>query len=287
MSLQKIPTVLTIGGFDNIGGAGIQADLKTISELGCHGMNVLTALPVQNTVSVRSIHPIPSVIVKDQLLAVLEDIYPDVIKIGMIHTVENIMVIAELLKSFTGMIIIDPVLKSTSGTNLYEGDFRNALLEMLFPIANLVTPNLPEAYDLTETTVTDDLSMINNLGIQLLESGADAILIKGGHLTSRILVSSLITSNADPIIYRTPKIETQNSRGTGCTLAASIACYRAMGIPLDQAIRESMRYVDHRIRISTKANLGKGNGCLLPSKSASTPKIKRTFTIDPSSRLIR
>ncbi|MGO3307310.1 MAG: bifunctional hydroxymethylpyrimidine kinase/phosphomethylpyrimidine kinase [Sphingobacterium sp.] len=261
---QKIPTVLSIGGFDNIGGAGIQADLKTTSELGCHGMNVLTALPIQNSLAVRSIYPISSSLVKMQLDTVLEDIYPDVIKIGMLHSVANIKVVAEVLKDYSGDIVIDPVLKSTSGTKLYRGNFKAALRDRLFPLASLITPNIPEVYDLIGQTVSDAESMYE-AGIELLRSGAGAILIKGGHLKSNTMFSSLVTADRQAMIYNNTRIETKNTRGTGCTLATAIACYLAMGKPLNLAFPLAMDYVASRIRASVTANLGKGNGCLAPS----------------------
>ena len=265
MNPQRIPTVLTIGGFDSIGGAGIQADLKTIAALGCHGMNVLTALPVQNSHGIRSIHSIPSRTVKEQLYAVLEDIYPDVIKIGMIHTVPNVKVLASVLKNYKGEIIIDPVLKSTSGHDLHQGEFKTILLERLFPLASLITPNLPEVFDLTGITATNLISM-KKAGIQLLKSGAEAILVKGGHLESQKLLSTLITSDVQSTTYSTKKIDTKNTRGTGCTLASAIACFRAIGFPLSQAIQKSIDYVDTRIHASIDINLGQGNGCLVPDQ---------------------
>lgn len=271
MNSKRIPTVLTIGGFDSIGGAGIQADLKTIAALGCHGMNVLTALPVQNSRGVRSIHRIPSSTVKEQLLAVLEDIYPDVIKIGMIHTVSNIQVLASVLKNYTGKIILDPVLKSTSGHDLYQGKFKKTLIEKLFPLASLITPNIPEVFELSGMTATNFISM-KDAAIQLLKSGAAAVLVKGGHLNSRKLLSTLITSDLQTTTYSTTKIDTKNTRGTGCTLASAIACFTAMGVPLSQAIQESINYVDNRIHASINTNLGQGNGCLAPIKSGITSK---------------
>lgn len=257
----KTFSVLSIAGFDGSGGAGVQADTKTISALGCYATNVLTALPVQNTQGVRSIFEIPSEAIDQQIKAVLEDIYPDAIKIGMVHSVELVEIIADNLKNYQGPIVYDPVMVSTSGHQLIKGDTIEACKEKLFPLAALITPNLDEVSVLVDQQI-DTAEKMQQAGKSILEMGCRAVLVKGGHLQQEELISYLIQKDQPAESFASKRIETKNTHGSGCTLSSAVASYLAQGFTLSKSVAKAQVYVGQAILTSKDLEIGKGNGPL-------------------------
>lgn len=257
----RVPTVLSIAGFDGSGGAGIQADTKTISALGCYAMNVLTALPIQNTQGVRNIYEIPTAAVQDQLDAIFDDIYPDAIKIGMVHNIELVELISAYLKEYKGPIVFDPVMVSTSGHKLIHDDTIQACMELLFPLATLITPNLDEVSVLVDEVI-DNVEKMKKAGNALLAKGCQSVLIKGGHLQSQELTSLLFRHKNPPIEFKSQKINSKNTHGSGCSLSSAIASHLAQGIGLDSAVDFALAYIHAAIAGSKDLVIGKGNGPL-------------------------
>ncbi|MBB6128069.1 bifunctional hydroxymethylpyrimidine kinase/phosphomethylpyrimidine kinase [Mucilaginibacter lappiensis] len=256
------PSVLTIAGFDGSGGAGIQGDIKSISALGCYATSVLTALPVQNTCGVRSIYPIPAHIVEAQLQAVLDDISPDAIKIGMVHSADVVEVIVNTLQQYQEVpVIFDPVMVSTSGHRLLEDSTVEMIVKKLFPLATVITPNLDEAAVLTGMLIhtVDDMQAA---GKKIMELGTRSVLLKGGHLDATQLTSLHFTSDGGVQEYSFEKIDTPNTRGTGCALSSAIASYIAMGRSLPDAVALAQQYVHKAILNGKDVQTGKGNGPL-------------------------
>jgi phosphomethylpyrimidine kinase len=257
----RVPTVLSIAGFDGSGGAGIQADTKTISALGCYAMNVLTALPIQNTQGVRNIYEIPTAAVQDQLDAIFDDIYPDAIKIGMVHNIELVELISAYLKEYNGPIVFDPVMVSTSGHKLIYDDTIQACIELLFPLATLITPNLDEVAVLVDEVI-DDVPKMEKAGKKLLTKGCQSVLVKGGHLQSQELTSLLFQHGQPPIEFKSQKINSKNTHGSGCSLSSAIASQLAQGNSLDTAVDTALTYIHAAIAASKDLCIGKGNGPL-------------------------
>ena len=256
------PSVLTIAGFDGSGGAGIQGDIKTISALGCYATSVLTALPVQNTCGVRSIYPIPAEVVGAQLQTILDDIFPDAIKIGMVHTTDVVEAIVNTLQQYREVpVVFDPVMVSTSGHRLLEDSTIEAIVKNLFPLAAVITPNLDEAAVLTGMPVhtPDDMRIA---GKKLIELGARSVLLKGGHLDTKQLTSLYFTNDGKVQEYSFEKIDTQNTRGTGCALSSAVAAYIAQGRSLADAVTLAQEYVHQAILTGKDVQTGKGNGPL-------------------------
>lgn len=256
------PSVLTIAGFDGSGGAGIQADIKTFSALGCYATSVLTALPVQNTQGVRNIYPIPIEAVADQLEAVLDDILPKAIKIGMVNTPQLVEVIINTLKKYPKVpIVFDPVMVATSGHQLIEEETVTTIIEKLFPIADIITPNMDEAAILAGMEVKT-LNEMLTAGEKILKYGCKNILLKGGHQETSRITSLLISENQEVISYETEKFITNNTHGSGCTLSSAIAAYMARGENLKDAVAKAQEYVFEAIKNGKDAITGKGNGPL-------------------------
>jgi hydroxymethylpyrimidine/phosphomethylpyrimidine kinase len=254
--------VLTIAGSDSGGGAGIQADLKTISANNCYGMSVITALTAQNTVGVTGIHPIPVSFVEKQLEAVLTDIGTDGIKIGMLFSAELITTVAESLKRFNcSNIVLDPVMIAQSGDPLIEDDAVTALKTLLIPIADLITPNLPEASALLNRDIRtrDDLEQA---AIDLQKLGCTNVLIKGGHLEEEEDSDDLLYlgNEGKTITFPVKRIETNNNHGTGCTLSSAIASGLARGFTTEQAVREAKEYITGAITAGAAYKIGSGHG---------------------------
>lgn len=258
---QKVVSVLSIAGFDGSGGAGIQADTKTISSLGCYATNVLTALPVQNTQGVQKIFEIPSEAIDLQIKSILDDIYPDAIKIGMVHSVKLVEIISENLQNYTGNIVFDPVMVSTSGHKLIKDDTILACKELLFPLATLITPNLDEVGVLVGQKI-ETTEQMQIAGKQILTMGTSAVLVKGGHLQQDELVSYLIQQNKPIESFTSKRIDTKNTHGSGCTLSSAIASYLALGFSLSESVRQAQIYVDQAIFTAKDFEIGKGNGPL-------------------------
>lgn len=262
MKIYKYPSVLTIAGFDSSGGAGIQADIKTISALGCYATSVLTALPVQNTTGVKSIYNIPTQAVKEQIEVVLDDIFPDAIKIGMVHTPELVFIISETLKKYPRIpIIFDPVMVATSGHHLIEKETIDVFKKELFPISELITPNMDEASILAgfEVKTLDD---IQQAGPKILAQGCSHVLVKGGHLETENLTSILFSKDGYQKTYDSKKVKSKNVHGSGCTLSSAIVSFVARGFTLSMAIQHAQDYVYESILTGKDVMVGKGNGPL-------------------------
>jgi len=260
--LYKYPSVLTIAGSDPGGGAGIQADLKTFAALGCYGMSIITALTAQNTCGVRAIHTVPADFVKVQLETILEDIQPDAIKIGMVHSVDHVNVITEVLQQYPDIpIIYDPVMISSSGHQLIVDDAILSIIEKLFPLSALITPNMDEASLLANMQVKTVEDM-HSAGSKIMETRPGALLLKGGHLESEQLTSLLFDASGIVKTLHTDKVITKNTHGTGCTLSSAIASYVARGLPLSDAVAQAQDYVYDAILQAADVLCGKGNGSL-------------------------
>ncbi len=275
MSKNKYFYALSIAGFDGSGGAGIQADLKTFSALGCYGMTVLTALPVQNTRGVHSIYSIPNKCIEEQLQAILEDIEIDALKIGMLHRPEVIYIVAKTLEKYPSLkTVLDPVIMAKSGDALLNPASIEILKEKLFPLVALITPNLPEASALLQREVTTKAHM-EQAAIDLVRMGPKAVVIKGGHLSQGSCDDCLCIFNPDPEIYwfSSPRIETKNTHGTGCTFSAAITAYLAKGAPIIEAVDRAKKYLFRCIEAGASFTTGHGNGpvhhfCLLWKEDA-------------------
>ena len=262
MSIYKYPSVLSIAGFDGSGGAGIQADLKTISALGCYATTVLTALPVQNTQGVQSIFSIPTDVVKEQLDSIFDDIIPSAIKIGMVHTPQLVTTIAEKLKKLQNIpVVFDPVMVATSGHKLIENPTIKKLVDDLFPLASIITPNMDEAAILAEMNV-ENLKDMREAGQKIMELGCTSVLLKGGHLKTNVLTSLYFDTSGNIHEFEFEKFETQNMHGSGCTLSSAIASYIAQGKSLLEAVTLGQDYVHQAIFHSKDVKIGKGNGPL-------------------------
>ena len=262
MKTYKYPSVLTIAGFDGSGGAGIQADIKTISALGCYATSVLTALPVQNTQGVKNIFSIPLKAVAEQMETILEDIVPDAIKIGMVHTPELVEVIVEKLQEYKNTpIVFDPVMVATSGHRLIEEETINAIIEKLFPIADILTPNMDEAAILSKTKVAT-LKDMQLAGERIKKLGCKNILLKGGHQKTEIITSLLVDESNTYHSFEFNKIETKNTHGSGCSLSSAIASFLAQGKSMYEAVDLGQKYVYNAIRYGANTKTGKGNGPL-------------------------
>jgi len=258
---KKYHRVLTIAGSDSGGGAGIQADLKTIGANGCYGMSVITALTAQNTVGVTGIHGVPIDFVRLQLEAVLSDIGSDAVKIGMLFSPELAVTVAEQLKKFhVSNIVLDPVMIAQSGDKLLQDDAIDALKNHLIPMAELITPNLPEASVLLGRDITS-LDMIDDAARELCRLGCTNVLIKGGHLEGEVSDDCLYLGKKDEVISLPAKrIETRNNHGTGCTLSSAIASGIAKGYDVVTAVRMAKEYITEAIDAGAGYSIGKGHG---------------------------
>lgn len=248
---------LTIAGSDSGGGAGIQADLKTFHQFGVHGTSVIVAITAQNTVGVRAVHQVPTEIVTAQLAALADDLPPAAVKTGMLASEELILLVArEIRNRDWRRYVLDPVMVATSGDRLLARDAEAALQQELLPLATLVTPNLDEAEVLTGEVVRSTEAM-KRAGNRLLEMGARAALIKGGHLAGDEVIDLLVVPGlARRFTY--PRVDTTSTHGTGCTLSAAITAGLALGRSLERAVEDGLTYV-HRA-IETALRLGAGHG---------------------------
>ena len=251
---------VTIAGSDSSGGAGVQADLKTFSALGVYGASVITALTAQNTRGVSGIHDIPAAFITEQIDAVFSDLKVGAVKIGMLSQPAAIKAVAAGLKRHdVKNVVLDPVMVAASGDRLLAPEAVEVLLRVLIPRATLITPNLPEAAALLDTMEATTEPEMKDQAQQLLELGAKAVLLKGGHTTGTESVDFLVqpTSVARLAADRIPTV---NTHGTGCTLSSAIAAGLAKGLPLAEAVREGKAYVTAAIAASSKLHIGHGFG---------------------------
>ena len=263
--------ILIIAGSDSSGGAGIQADIKTVTALGCYAMTAVTAVTTQNTTGVNSVVPISPKEIEKQILFTCKDIKPDGIKIGMLHSSEVILsVIRALRRVKTKKIILDPVMVAKGGFKLINERAIKTLREKLMKKAHLVTPNIPEAEVLTRTKIKSLKDMINAANI-LLELGVKNILIKGGHRNTKTM-NDVFLNRKEFRIFKNKKIKTKNTHGTGCTLSSAIATFFACGKSLNKSCELGIKYVNQSIR--SNLNYGKGHG---PINHLSSIKIDRKF----------
>ena len=261
-----IARILTIAGSDSSGGAGIEADLKTISALGGYGCTAITGLTAQNTLGVQAVHPVPAEFVARCINAVVSDIGVDAIKIGMLTNAEIINEVAAVLPKSV-KLVLDPVILSTSGAALLPEDAINSLITHLLPRASLITPNLPEATKLTGMVV-ETLPQRLAAGQKLLAMGAKAALIKGGHGQEDDMLTDLLVTEHGSASITLPRLKSRNTHGTGCTLSTAIATFLAQGEELDLACRKARAYL--QAAISTAPSLGAGHGPVnhhLPAQS--------------------
>ena len=259
---SRYPRLLTIAGSDSGGGAGIQADIKTFSALGCYGMSAITALTAQNTIGVRAIHAIPPQMLREQIDAVVEDIGVDAVKIGMLHAPDIVQVVAEAIdKHQLAQVVLDPVMIATSGAMLIENEAVQALVQHLFHRVQLITPNLDEAGFLVGHTLKNEADM-EAAADQLLHLGARAVLIKGGHLSGDTVADLFVSSNAQKWWLRSARIHSPNTHGTGCTLSSAIAAYLALGVPLQPAIEKSHAFIRQALQAGANVRTGSGSGPL-------------------------
>lgn len=250
-----LKTVLTIAGSDSSGGAGIQADLKTISALGCYGASVITAITAQNTVGVRGIAGVPIDMIIQQMQAVFDDMDIHAIKIGMLFSKEIIQALLPLLDDCKTPIVLDPVMISSTGQRLLSEEALETL-KLLFPLATLLTPNIQEAALLANLSIKTHSDMLT-AGLELLKYGSQAVLIKGGHLAGH---DCLVMQGPETVWFEDPLIQTPNTHGTGCTYSSAIATYLAKGFPLEKAVRRGKQYVYKAILAAKDNVLGKGCG---------------------------
>lgn len=249
---------LTIAGFDGSGGAGIQADLKTFSALGCYAATVLTALPVQNTRGVRCIYNIESKCVEEQLEALLEDIVLNAIKIGMLHRQEIIETVAHILAKDQIPIVLDPVMIAKSGDRLLLPEAISTMKKLLFPLTTVLTPNLPEASELLGREIQTKAQM-EEAAKELLAMGPQAVVIKGGHLNGNC-DDCLCLKNREIHWLPADRIRTKNTHGTGCTFSAAIAAFLARGSTVLDAVIQAKTYLTEAIQAGQHLKIGQGNG---------------------------
>lgn len=256
---EDLGRVLVIAGSDSGGGAGLQADVKTITVLGGHAATAVTAITVQNTLGVHAIFPAPTELVRAQGMAVLDDIGTDAVKVGMLGSAELVEVAAALIDAAgDAPAVIDPVMTAKGGASLATEATKEALRRLLFPRAALLTPNAPEAEVLTGLAVTtpDDL---RRAGEALLSAGVRAVLMKGGHVPGDTVVDVLITPTGETR-FESGRIDTRHTHGTGCTLASAIAAHLARGVALEIAVERARDYV--RGAIVHAPGFGAGHGPL-------------------------
>jgi hydroxymethylpyrimidine/phosphomethylpyrimidine kinase len=248
--------ILSIAGSDSGGGAGIQADIKTITCLGGYAMTAITAVTVQNTLGVATIHPVPPEIVAAQIRACIEDIGVDAVKIGMLGGYETIFAVADALAGLSVPIILDPVMVAKGGASLIDDDAIEALRTRLLPLASVVTPNTPELAELTGTEVEDAADAL--LAAQeLLNLGPRAVLAKGGHLAGDTLTDWLVTRSGHQA-FTSARIDTRHTHGTGCTLAAALACGLGQALALEAAVTRARAFVEQGI--ARAPGFGAGHG---------------------------
>ena len=229
---KHYPRVLSIAGSDSGGGAGIQADLKTFSALGCYGMTAITAITAQNTQGVRAIHGIPPEILAAQIDAVIEDIGADAVKIGMLHAPEIVRVVAQAIRRHQlRRVVLDPVMVATSGDRLIAQETVAVLVRELFPLATVITPNLDEAELLLGHKIAG-VAALEPAARELLALGTQNVLLKGGHLQGDEVVDLLLQPDHVPVRLASPRIASRNVHGTGCTLSSALATGLAQGMTI-------------------------------------------------------
>lgn len=255
------PIVLTIAGSDSGGGAGIQADIKTISATGGYACSVITAITSQNTLGVSAIHPIPVEHIESQLEAVFSDLNVVAVKVGMLADCEIIEMVAKKIRQYQPQyLVIDPVMVATSGDLLLKHQAIEVLKRELLPLADLVTPNLPEAAALVSSDVPRTEDDMGSMIEDLRSLGAQAVLLKGGHLESDTNSNDLLIEAHSCDLLRARRFATKNTHGTGCTLSSAIASYLAQGNRLHKAVYLGKQYISQAISHADELEVGQGHG---------------------------
>jgi hydroxymethylpyrimidine/phosphomethylpyrimidine kinase len=260
-TMRAYRRVLSIAGSDSCGGAGIQADVKTISALGCYAMTAITALTAQNTQGVKDIHPVPAAFVRSQVEAVIDDIGTDAVKMGMLFSAEVIQTVVEVLQDRrVQRIVLDPVMVAQSGDKLLEDRAIETMCRNLMPMADLITPNLPEAEVLLQRKIGDMDDMYQAVK-DLAAFGSRAVLLKGGHREEKESVDLLYLKDEDRCApLRAEFVPTTNNHGTGCTLSSAVAAYLAHGLDMERAVGRAKEYITRAIQSGRAYRLGHGHG---------------------------
>lgn len=260
--MKSYNKVLTIAGSDSGGGAGVQADIKAISACGCYASSAITAITVQNTVGVKSVHPVPVPFIEQQIEAVLEDIGTDAVKIGMLHSAETVMAVAQMLRRFEAPnVVLDTVMVSTSGHRLIEESAIEVLKSQLIPLARVITPNIPEAEILLGGECLQRQSALPEAAKTLAERFGVSVLLKAGHLTEDRLVD-IFYDVEKGVMLELPsvRVETCNTHGTGCTLSSAFAAMLAKGMELQEAAKCAKQYINQAIISGADYTIGHGHG---------------------------
>lgn len=261
MKPNEYKRVMTIAGSDPSGGAGVQADIKTISACGCYATSAIVAVVDENTVGVTDVHPIPSAFVAGQIHSILDDIGTDAVKIGMLHSSELILTVKHVLDSYPEItdIVLDPVMVATSGDPLLRSDAISTLKECIIPKSRIITPNIPEAEILLGRKINrnDDLP---DAAKELSNLGA-SVFLKAGHLTENELTDIFYDAETQTtLILTSPRTKTNNTHGTGCTLSSAIASYLAKGYSLAESARKAKSYISEAVRVGAAYEIGHGHG---------------------------
>ncbi|MCB1464990.1 MAG: bifunctional hydroxymethylpyrimidine kinase/phosphomethylpyrimidine kinase [Nitratireductor sp.] len=276
--MNTIPIAVTIAGSDSGGGAGIQADIKSMSANGVYAASVIAALTAQNTMGVTAIHDVPADFVAAQIDAVFSDLDVDAVKVGMLSRAETIGAVARGLRDYRARnIVLDPVMVATSGDLLLREDAVEALVCELFPLASLITPNLHEAARLTGTPLAESRKEIVAQAEALAETTIGAVLVKGGHAATGE-AEDLLVWDGGRKWFSAPRIDTVNTHGTGCSLSSAIAAHLALGKPLAEAVDAAKTWLTGAIRASGELHVGQGHGPIhhfheLWSKPVRTPAV--------------
>jgi hydroxymethylpyrimidine/phosphomethylpyrimidine kinase len=260
-SASNTPIVLTIAGSDSGGGAGIQADIKAMSATGSYACSVITAITAQNTLGVSAIFPIPLEHIEKQLDAVFSDLNVIAVKVGMLADCDTIKLVAAKLKQYRPkFLVVDPVMVATSGDLLLKMTSINTLKSELLPLADLITPNLPEAAALTGSLVPTDEASMSLMVDKLRQLKMKTVLLKGGHLEEDENSTDFLIFNDRLEVLTSPRIQTRNTHGTGCTLSSAIASYLAQGNDLLQAVQLGKKYITQAIEHADELQIGRGHG---------------------------
>lgn len=258
--MSATPIALTIAGSDSGGGAGIQADLKAFSALGAYGASVITAVTAQNTRAVTAVHGVPMDMITAQIEAVLTDLDVNAIKAGMLFSAEIIEAVAGLLSTCQIPIVLDPVMVAKSGDNLLQRDAVEAMIAHMLPLADVLTPNLPEAATLLGVSEAATPADVEAQGNALLSLGPKAVLMKGGHSVGDLCTDLLLRKDGAPVVLSAKRIKTKNTHGTGCTLSSAIAAGLARGQTVEDATRSAHAYLQGAIAAADSLSIGSGHG---------------------------
>lgn len=257
---MAIPIALTVAGSDSAGGAGMQADLKTLAALGVHGASAITAVTAQNTLGTAGVHPVPAAFVARQIRTVFEDLAVGAVKTGMLVSAPTVEAVADALAGCRVPLVVDPVLVSRSGARIVDAAMIAALRRRLIPAAAVLTPNLDEAAILTGTPVAASDEDLARQGRALLDLGAGAVVLKGGRGLGDEARDLVLLRGGGQFTLAGPRIATRNNHGTGCTLSAAIAAHLAQGSEVEAAIRAARAYVAGAIAAADRLGIGSGHG---------------------------